>query len=137
MSRTTSLPIAADDDVVRVRSEVRDLALGVGFDRFSVVAIATAASELARNTWIHGRGGTATVEEVEEHGLRGLRITFRDSGPGIADIERVLKGGYSTRRSLGLGLSGAQRLVDEFKLDSTVGVGTVVVVAKWAHSACR
>ena len=126
-----ALPITSEDDVVRVRTRVRDVAQRLGFDAFAVAAIATAASELTRNTWIHAGGGVARVEELEDAGRRGIRLEFRDSGPGIADIARVLKSGFSTRRSLGLGLSGTRRLVDEFAIESQPGVGTHIVVAKW------
>lgn len=133
----STLPIASEDDVVRVRTRVRDVAQRLGFDAFAVAAISTAASELTRNTWIHGGGGAARVEEVEEGGRRGVRLEFRDAGPGIEDVERVLRGGFSTRRSLGLGLSGTRRLVDEFRIESTRGLGTVIVIAKWARFGAR
>lgn len=127
------LAIEVEDDVVRVRTRVRDFAQRLGFDAFAVAAISTAASELTRNTWVHGGGGRSVVEEVVQDGRRGLRLAFHDSGPGIEDIERVLRGGFSTRRSLGLGLSGTRRLVDDFVIESTVGCGTHVVVTKWAR----
>ncbi len=134
---TCALPIDSEDDVVRVRTRVRDLAQRLGFDAFAVAAISTAASELTRNAWVHGHGGTATVEEVEEGGRHGVRLQFHDAGPGIADLPRVLKGGFSTRRSLGLGLSGTRRLVDDFEIESQCGVGTHIVVAKWARFGAR
>ena len=105
-----------------------DLPLSIGAGVFT-----TGASELARNAWVHGGGGEARVEEVADGLRRGVRLTFRDRGPGIADIERVLAGGFSTIRSLGLGLSGTRRLVDEFEIDSSPGRGTVVVVTKWTR----
>lgn len=131
------LPIQVEDDVVRVRTRVRDFAQRLEFDAFAVAAISTAASELTRNTWVHGGGGRSLVEEVAQDGRRGLRLSFHDAGPGIPDIERVLRGGFSTRRSLGLGLSGTRRLVDEFAIESTVGAGTHVVVTKWARFGSR
>ena len=131
------LPIQAEDDVVRVRTRVRDLAQRLGFDAFAVAAISTAASELTRNTWVHGGGGRSVVDEVVQDGRPGLRLAFHDTGPGIADVERVLRGGFSTRRSLGLGLSGARRLVDDFVIESAPGVGTNVVVTKWARFGSR
>lgn len=132
-----SISIASEDGVVRVRTQVREVALRVGFDAFAVAAISTAASEITRNAWVHGGGGAARVEELDEGGRRGVRIDFRDDGPGIEDVERALRGGFSTRRSLGLGLSGTRRLVDEFSIDSKLGVGTHIVIAKWARLGAR
>lgn len=129
-----TLPIAVEDDVVIVRRKVRQLAERMGFDLFSIAALTTAASELTRNTWQHGLGGTATLEEVSaDDGRPGLRMTFEDHGPGIGDLEQALESGFSTRRSLGLGLSGSQRLVDHFRIESTPGEGTRVVATKWAR----
>lgn len=129
------LPIEAESDIAVVRRAVRDIALERGFDSFATAAITTATSELARNTWLHGGGGRARIEELEESGRYGLRILFTDAGPGIGDLDRALSGGYSTRRSMGLGLSGSRRLVDEFDLDSDPERGTRVVVTKWARYA--
>lgn len=126
-------PIRSEEDVVRVRTAVRDLARVVGFESFGLAALTTATSELTRNTWVHGGGGFAEVEELEEGPRRGIRILFHDEGPGIADLERALRGGFSTRRSLGLGLSGSRRLVDEFAVESAPGVGTEVRVVKWTR----
>jgi serine/threonine-protein kinase RsbT len=128
---STKLKIEAEDDVVVVRRTVRALALERGFDSFSSAAVTTATSELTRNVWVHARGGSAVIEEVSEGERLGLRVRFEDRGPGIPDIERVLAGGYSTAKSLGLGLSGSRRLVDEFSIESTVGKGTVVTFVKW------
>jgi len=125
------MKIAAEDDVVLVRRTVRTLAIERGFDSFSSAAVTTATSELTRNVWVHATGGSAIIEEVAEGDRAGLRIRFQDRGPGIPDIERVLAGGYSTARSLGLGVSGSRRLVDEFSIESTVGEGTVVTIIKW------
>lgn len=93
--------------------------------------IVTAASELARNTLVHGGGGNAEIELVTEHGRTGLRACFIDAGPGIPDVDLALSGGYTTGKGLGLGLSGSRRLVDAFELDTNVGVGTRVTVIKW------
>ena len=128
------LRIDREDDIVTVRRKVRTLAQERGFDSFASAAVTTAASELARNVWTHARAGEAVVEEVMNDDRRvGLRMVFRDHGPGIPDVERVLAGGYSTVRSLGLGVSGSRRLVDEFVLESVVGKGTTVTVVKWAR----
>jgi serine/threonine-protein kinase RsbT len=126
-----SMELATEDDVLSVRRLVREIALARKFDTFAIAAITTATSELGRNVLVHGGGGSVTVEEVSD-GLRaGIRIAFVDSGPGISDISRVLSGGYSTARSMGLGLSGSKRLVDVFDLESKVGEGTRVTVTKW------
>jgi serine/threonine-protein kinase RsbT len=125
------MKIASEDDIVLVRRKVRSLAEQRGFDPFATTAITTATSELARNTWSHGGGGEVIIEELERSGTAGVRAQFRDRGPGIADIPRVLAGGYSTMRSMGLGVSGSRRLVDEFEIDSVVGRGTVVTISKW------
>ncbi|WP_336298097.1 anti-sigma regulatory factor [Paraburkholderia bryophila] len=91
----------------------------------------TAASELARNTLVHGKGGTLTISEVSQGGRSGVKLVFEDTGPGIPDIDRALEDGYSTARSMGLGLGGARRLVSEFEITSTVGQGTRVSIIQW------
>ena len=132
---THDLPIRCEHDVVVVRRRVRELAEMHGFDVFATAAITTATSELTRNVWTHGGGGAVTIHELERDRRRGLRLRFHDEVPGIANVERALRGGYSTRRSLGLGLSGSQRLVDEFDLATEVGSGTTVTIAKWTRFA--
>lgn len=127
------LDIRDESDVVIVRRRVRDLAELHGFDVFGAAALTTATSELARNVLVHGGGGCASLEVVERAGRRGVRIRFSDEGPGIANVELALSGGFSTGRSLGLGLSGSRRLVDEFELHTEVGGGTTVQVAKWTR----
>ena len=126
-----SVPIATDDDVVRVRQRVRDWAVGLGFSLVDQTKLVTAASELARNTLIYGRGGTLTLESVVNGRKRGLRLTFEDHGPGIPDIDTALKDGFTTGNGLGLGLSGARRLSQDFTITSRVGEGTRVVIARW------
>jgi serine/threonine-protein kinase RsbT len=133
VTSSAELPIAKEDDLVTVRRRVRELAQRNGLDSFATVAITTAVSELARNVLVHAKQGSAMIEELEANTRRGLRIAFRDQGPGIPDVQRVLIGGFSTARSLGLGLSGSKRLVDEFHIDSEPGRGTVVTVTKWAR----
>jgi serine/threonine-protein kinase RsbT len=125
------LSITREDDVSAVRRAVRQLAIERQFDAFASAAITTATSELTRNVWVHAGSGRATLMEVSDGVRVGIRIEFEDRGPGIPDIERVLRGGYSTARSLGLGLSGSKRLVDDFQLESVVGKGTKVVITKW------
>ena len=127
------MPIASEDDVVLVRRKVRGLAQARGFDAFAAAAITTATSEITRNVWVHARRGEVTIEEVSDGARFGIRLCFRDEGPGIEHIDRVLAGGYSTARSLGLGVSGTRRLVDDFKLESEVGKGTTVHLVKWTR----
>ena len=129
--RADALPIRASDDVVRVRQAVRALAVEIGFSLVDQTKIVTAASELARNTLDYGGGGTVRLEVVENGPRKGLRLAFEDRGPGIPDIELALKDGYTTGRGLGLGLSGATRLSNQFEIHSTVGGGTRVTITRW------
>ena len=103
----------------------------IGLTPFDRTKVVTAASELARNTVVYGGGGVMSLEIVRDGAREGLRVTFDDQGPGIADIDRALEDGYSTGGGMGLGLSGARRLVNEFALTSTVGVGTCVTIVRW------
>jgi serine/threonine-protein kinase RsbT len=128
---THAFAIRSEDDVLQVRRRVREIAAARKFDTFAIAAITTATSELARNVLVHGGGGSATVEEVSDGVRVGIRILFADSGPGIADLSLSMSGGFSTARSMGLGLSGSKRLVDAFEIDSKVGAGTRVTVTKW------
>jgi serine/threonine-protein kinase RsbT len=124
------LEIRSSQDVVRVRQRVRALAIEAGLSLVDQTKIVTAASELARNTLEYGGGGSAELEVVNgTH--RGVRLTFADEGPGIRDIEAALRDGFTTGDGLGLGLGGAKRLSNEFKIDSTVGKGTRVTIARW------
>jgi serine/threonine-protein kinase RsbT len=128
------LPIRTGDDVVRVRQQVRALAAKGGLSLVDQTKVVTAASELARNALVHGGGGLARVEVVTSAlGKNGIRIGFSDEGPGIADVDLALTDGWSSGAGLGLGLSGARRLVDEFELTSKPGSGTSVVVVKWSR----
>ena len=128
------LPIRTGDDVVRVRQQVRVIAAKTGLSLVDQTKVVTAASELARNALVHGGGGTAGVEVVTSgHGKNGIRIGITDEGPGIADVDLALTDGWSSGAGLGLGLSGARRLVDEFELTSKPGGGTSVVVVKWSR----
>jgi serine/threonine-protein kinase RsbT len=126
-----ALPLRSSEDVVRVRREVRERAVAIGFGLVDQTKIVTAASEIARNTVEYGGGGTLRIETVRQGARRGLRLTFSDEGPGIADIDRAMTDGYTTGRGLGLGLSGAKRLSSEFEIRSTPGKGTVVTLARW------
>jgi serine/threonine-protein kinase RsbT len=128
------LPIKSGDDVVRVRQRVRAAAADSGLSLVDQTKLVTAASELARNALVYAGGGVARVEmATAATGRTGVRITFTDEGPGIANLDLALTDGWTTGDGLGLGLSGARRLVDEFELVSSPGAGTSVAVAKWAR----
>ena len=131
VTQTETLDIRVDDDIVRVRHAVRTRALEIGLSLVDQTKIVTAASELSRNTLTYGGGGTATIEILEDYMRRGLRVRFVDAGPGIDDIDLALTDGYSTGSGLGLGLSGARRLSNEFEIQSVVGEGTTVVITRW------
>ena len=119
---------------MRVRQLVRVAAADNGLSLVDQTKLVTAASELARNTLVHGGGGTARVDVVKSaNGRVGVKLYFTDEGPGIPDIEQALTDGWSTGTGLGLGLSGARRLVDEFELTSKPGAGTRVTVVKWSR----
>lgn len=129
--KKVELPVTAQDDVVVVRQRARSLAVEIGLSIIDQTKVVTAASELARNTVIHGGGGMARLEIVEENTRKGLRLTFEDQGPGIADIERAMQDGYTSGGGLGLGLGGSKRLCSDFTIESQVGVGTRVTVTRW------
>jgi serine/threonine-protein kinase RsbT len=124
-------PIRSPEDVVAVRQAVRQRAIELGFNLIDQTKIVTAASELARNTLQYGGGGEVTIEGLEETARRGLRLTFEDHGPGIPDVQLAMKDGFSTGTGLGLGLSGARRLSNDFHIESKVGEGTRVVITRW------
>ncbi len=121
----------SSEDVVRVRQAIRQLASDLGFSLVNQTKLVTAASELARNAVIHGGGGHARIETVSRNGRSGIRVTFEDNGPGIADIELAMKDGFTSAGGLGLGLGGAKRLTDEFEIESSVGKGTRIGVLRW------
>lgn len=130
--RTEERPVRTEADVVSVRQLARAWATELKLSLVDQTKVVTAASELARNTLIHGGGGTVRLELVEDGGgRRGLRLTFEDTGPGIPDIARAMQDGYSTAGGLGLGLSGSRRLMHDFDLQSTPGEGTRVTVTRW------
>ena len=124
-------PIETSEDVVAIRQAVRHRAIELGFNLVDQTKIVTAASELARNTLQYGGGGTLVLERVQDGGRKGLRLTFEDHGPGIADVQLAMKDGYTTGNGLGLGLSGARRLSNEFTIDSRPGEGTRVTIVRW------
>lgn len=123
--------IRHEDDIVLVRRRARQLAQGRKLDPFATAAITTAVSELSRNVLVHGGGGSVVLEELSDGSRYGVRATFEDAGPGIGDLERALAGGYSTTRTMGLGLSGSRRLVDRFDIRTAKGAGTTIKIEKW------
>jgi serine/threonine-protein kinase RsbT len=125
------LPLKNSNDVVLARQKVRQLAVELRFSLVDQTKLVTAASELARNALDHGKGGQMTVEVLNEGSKAGLRLVFEDQGPGIADINQALKDGFTTGSGMGLGLGGSKRLVNEFSIESEVGKGTRVTVARW------
>jgi serine/threonine-protein kinase RsbT len=131
VSRSELLPVRAEAEVVMVRQHVRALCVELGFSLVDQTKMVTAASELARNTLIHGKGGTVDVQVVEDLGRRGLRLVFEDKGPGIPDVELAMKDGYTTGTGMGLGLGGSKRLVHEFEIASRPGEGTRVTAVRW------
>jgi serine/threonine-protein kinase RsbT len=131
MAAAEILPIDSSADIVAVRQAVRRRAVEIGFSLVDQTKIITAASELARNTLQHGRGGRLRMEPLVNGMRRGLRLTFEDEGPGIADIPQAMTDGFTTAGGLGLGLSGARRLSNDFEIDSTPGQGTRVSIARW------
>jgi serine/threonine-protein kinase RsbT len=124
-------PIRSSDDVVVVRQLVRSRAIEHGFGLVDQTKLVTAASELARNTLEHGGGGRVRLELVNDGGRRGVRLTFEDDGPGIADIAMAMKDGFTTGSGLGRGLGGAKRLSNEFEIVSQRGKGTRVTITRW------
>ncbi|HEY2990780.1 MAG TPA: anti-sigma regulatory factor [Candidatus Binatia bacterium] len=130
-SQEISVPVNADIDIVTARQKGRELARELGFTSTDLALIATAISELARNIILYANSGEIVLGVTENGSRRGIKVIARDDGPGIPDIERALEEGFSTSRSLGLGLSGVRRLMDEFDIISEVGHGTTVTVKKW------
>ena len=126
-----TIPVRSSEDVVKVRQRVRAWAVQEGLTLTDQTKIVTAASELARNTVVHGGGGTARLEVVSQNGRRGLRLTLEDQGPGIPDLQLAMRDGYTTGGGLGLGLSGSKRLCHEFDIQSKAGEGTRVIATRW------
>jgi serine/threonine-protein kinase RsbT len=130
-TKTEKAAIRQSDDVVRVRQLTRSFAVEIGLSLVDQTKIITASSELARNTLDYGGGGDVTAELLEQGGRRGVRLTFEDKGPGIADIEQALKDGFTSGKGMGLGLGGAKRLCNEFTIVSKPCEGTKVSIARW------
>jgi serine/threonine-protein kinase RsbT len=124
-------PLRTDEDVVRARQVVRQAAVDLGFSLVDQTKIVTAASELARNTIIHGGGGGVQVERLRDGRRCGVRLTFEDQGPGIADIQQALRDGFTTGSGLGLGLGGARRLMSDLSISSRPAEGTTIIAVRW------
>lgn len=129
--KTQRLPVRSTEDLLQVRQTIRTWAAEAGFTLVEQTKLITAASELARNTVIHGGGGTLVAETVDDGNRSGVRLTFEDRGPGIADLDLAMKDGYSSGGGLGLGLGGAKRLSNEFHIESKPGEGTRVTITRW------
>jgi serine/threonine-protein kinase RsbT len=130
-TRSDRIAVRGQHDVVNVRQVVRGWCLAVGMGLVDLTKMVTAASELARNTLEYGGGGTLTLEELRDGIRAGVRLVFEDQGPGIADVSLAMSDGYTSGTGMGLGLGGSKRLVDEFEIESTPGVGTRITITKW------
>jgi serine/threonine-protein kinase RsbT len=131
MPKERIVPVRSDLDIVTARVEGRELAKELGFGVIDQARIATAISELTRNIVQYAEVGQASMRTIEIGGRVGIEIVCEDQGPGIPDIELAMQDGYSTSKSLGMGMSGAKRLMDEFEVESEMGIGTTVIVRKW------
>jgi serine/threonine-protein kinase RsbT len=131
ISSSGELPLANEHDIVLGRQAVRRMTQQQSFSLVDQTKMVTAASELARNTVVYGGGGILKWAMLSDGGKRGLRLTFEDKGPGIANLELAMTDGWSSGTGLGLGLTGTRRLVNEFEIESIVGVGTRVVITRW------
>jgi len=137
MTTTTTnkeeIPVIKEQDVVPLRNRVKDYGIAAGMSILNQTKLITATSELVRNLLKYGGGGKVLIEAVTSGRENGVRVTFIDQGPGIADISLAMKDGYSTGRSLGLGLPGTKRLVNDFAIESELGKGTTVTITKWKN----
>jgi len=135
-SKETQVPISSALDIVSARQKGRALAQDLGFEGAEITLIAAAISEVSRNIVEYARSGEIIFQPLNNNSKRGLCIVARDHGPGIADVERAMQFGYSTRKGLGVGLPGAKLLMDEFHIESKAGMGTTVTMRKWVrHNA--
>lgn len=131
VARQETFQLQTDVDVVTARRGVRDWAKELGLSMLDLTKVVTAASELARNAVVHGGGGVMCLQEVRQANRQGLRMTFKDHGPGIPEIDLAMQDGYTTGGGMGIGLPGAKRLVNEFDLSSTPSEGTCVTIVRW------
>jgi len=125
------ISVMSDEDVILARQRVRLQAQETGFSLLNQTRLVTAVSELARNIVVHAKGGKVSVFKTRAGDRMGLKVVFEDKGPGIPDIEKAMQEGFSTVGSMGIGLKGARRLVDEFHIKSSRGEGTIVTIIKW------
>jgi serine/threonine-protein kinase RsbT len=133
MPAETHVPIEGEADIVTARQKGRELAAARGLSITEQTLVATAISEVARNIVVYARRGEVVLAAVEDHGRRGLMVVARDEGPGIPNPDLAMRDGFSTGQSLGMGLPGAKRLMDEFELSTAVGKGTIVTMKKWGR----
>ena len=131
LEKEGGLPIRSEEDIVATRQAVRQLTQQLKFSLVDQTKMITAASELSRNTLVHGRGGRMRWEMLEEGIKRGVRLHFEDTGPGIPDVQQALTDGWTSGGGLGMGMSGSKRLVNEFEIDTAVGRGTRVSITRW------
>jgi len=134
IERETALPIKSDLDVLKARQQGKELAAALRFTNTELTIIATAISEIARNTVLYAKTGCLQLKVINQDQRRGLLIIIKDHGPGIADLDLAMQDGYSTSRGLGIGLPGARRLMDEFDISSEVGKGTTITMTKWERT---
>jgi len=135
MTKVKEITINRGDDVILAREYARETAREIGFDLAEQTQIGTATSELSRNVHQFAGNGKVTITEVVSDGIKGIEIVVEDRGPGISNIEQAMEDGFSTNNGLGFGLPGARRLMDEFEIESRVGVGTTVKIKKWLRIA--
>ena len=128
-----TMQIVREQDVVPFRNRVKEFSVKIGLSLVNQTKLITAASELVRNMLKYAGGGTVVLEIISKNAQTGVRLTFTDEGPGIPDVQQAMQDGFSTGKSLGLGLPGAKRLVNEFHIQSTPGQGTTVTVTLWKH----
>ena len=126
-------PIKSEDDIAAVRTSVKRIVALLNFGIVAQTKIVTAASELARNTLEHGKGGAVEIQLLDDVDKVGVKMIFEDQGPGISDVSQAMEDGYTTGGGMGLGLGGARRLMDEFTIESKPGEGTRISAAKWDH----
>jgi len=127
------IEIAKEQDVVFFRQRLKEHAVKIGMSVLNQTKLITASSELVRNMLKYGGGGQICIEVINEKMQIGIKVTFEDKGPGIPDINKAMQDGFSTGKSLGLGLPGAKRLVNEFDIKSEIGKGTIVTIVRWKN----
>lgn len=128
-----TLSIQREPDVVFLRNKTREFAVKIGMSLVGQTKLITAASEIVRNMLRYANGGEATLEIILRNNMKGVRLTFTDKGPGISDVRQAMQDGFSTGKSLGLGLPGAKRLSNEFEIKSELGQGTTVTIIRWKN----